>query len=1161
MTHDVSGIGGQRNTFSNKIGRAWGRPCSSLVALVILATLILLHAAPVSAQRASASLNGIVTDPTGAVVDGATITLTAVETSAVRTTVSNGSGAYVFVNVLPSIYTLTVAKEGFSSISQPQFEIFVNQTATHDFHLAVGSNQETITVNARAADIEFSTAELGTVVSQKSVSELPLNGRNFTQLLPLTPGVSPVSVAQNADGGGAFAGNALGSFTFPAVNGQRNRSNLFVLDGANDLGSFIGNYNFAPIIDTVQEFKVQSHNDQAEFGQALGGIVNIVTKSGTNAYHGSLWEFLRNEQLDARNFFAARRNPLRQNQFGIAAGGPLWPRKFNNGGRATFFYVGYEGYRQRQASSIPVLVPTQRQLGGDFSGGATTIYNPFTTRPDPNNPGRYLRTPFADNIIPKNMMSPASLEWAKLFPAPGSSTLPGYNLTDTTSERTDQNSYQMRMDQVFNDHDFLFGRISYYRQNRTSPLGQPWVFGGGLPGAVNETELKGLNWTLHETHTFGPSAVLDAHFSRNWGDDLNTSDFLHAQSTFANDLIASGFARSFISDYQGGKGPYIPTVGISGYATAGQHLQDTRLADTWQFGGNFTKIIGRQNLKIGADFATNNTRSPIYYSNVNFTSYETSDLENPGATGDALASFLLGVPNSAQRRNGLVTTHGGWINGAYVQNQWKTSERLTLNIGLRWDVTLWPVYGIRGTPDSYVGDLNLNNGTYILANTPSACSATVGFPCIPGGTLPAHVVVTDQKNGAIFHNSYDNWQGRFGFAYRLKDRIAVRGGYGRFYDSWNSVLQLAQNYGGTWPNIGQLTVNNLNHVSPTAGIGDPFNLGSGGVLQPALNPFNQVAFFVDPGYKMPYSDQWNLGLEQSIGRNTILSATYVGAHSLQLNLGGYKNVAQIPGPGAAETVGSRRPYPYISPTFYDQSIGQSKFNALELRLERRGSDGLTYLVAYSWSKSMDVACSGSFGVEGCGLQDPYNINADRSVSGFDIPHSFNASWNWEIPFGKGKKHNFSNSFLNSAVSNWQINGILSLYSGVPFDVTVNGDIANTGNNLERANLVLRNPYLPDKGPNGWLNPAAFAVPANYTFGNLGRNSLRTDWTRNLDLSLFRRFPIEDKATFEFRAEAFNLTNTAIFGKPNSTINAANFGRINSTRNTARQLQFALKLLF
>jgi hypothetical protein len=490
------------------------------------------------------------------------------------------------------------------------------------------------------------------------------------------------------------------------------------------------------------------------------------------------------------------------------------------------------------------------------------------------------------------------------------------------------------------------------------------------------------------------------------------------------------------------------------------------------------------------------------------------------------------------------------------------SKRLTLNIGLRWDVTLWPIYGIRGTPDSYVGDLNLNNGTYILTGVPAACSSTVGFPCIPGGVLPPNVVVTDRGSGAIYRNSYDNWQGRFGFGYRLTNRNAVRGGYGRFYDNWNSVIQLAQNYGGTWPNIAQLTASNLNHISPSVSIGDPLNLGSGSVQHPAANPFSQVAFFVDPtGYKLPHSDQWNLGFEQSVGANTVLSVAYVGSHSQRLNLGGVKNVARTPGPGDADTVAARRPYPYITPTFYDQSIGQSSYNALQARLDGRGSGGLAYLVSYTWSKSIDVACSGSFGVEGCGLQNPYNINADRSVSGFDIPQNFSASWTWELPVGKGKRYAFCNSFVNQVAANWQLNGIVSLYSGVPFDVTVSGDIANTGNNYERADLVLKDPYASHKGPNGWVNPAAFRIPANFTFGNLGRNSLRTDWMKNLDFSIFRRFPIKERLTFEFRAEAFNATNTPVFGQPDSTINGPTFGAITSTLNRSREVQFALKALF
>ncbi len=1128
----------------------------TLLSALLSAALLILQSTPLSAQQSSAAINGIVTDPTGSSVEGATISLTAVDTSITRTAVSNSSGAYTFVNILPAQYTLKASKEGFNTISQPQFEMYVNQTATYDFHLAVGSTQQTVTVEAAAAEIQSSTSELGTVINEKAVNELPLNGRNFTQLLQLTPGASPVSVAQNSGGGGGFAGNAIGTFTFPAMNGQRNRSNMFLLDGANDLGSFIGNYNFAPIIDTVQEFKVQSHNDEAQFGQALGGIVNVVTKSGTNLYHGSAWEFLRNQVLDARNFFAATRNPLQQNQFGAAVGGPVWIPKLYDGKNKTFFFGGYEGFRQKQAASNPILVPTPTQLTGNLSGDPLPFYNPFTTRPDPAHPGQFLRDPFAGNIIPANLINPASAEWAKLYPAANGSPVAGYNATDSTPIVVNQNAYQIRIDQVFGDHDILFGRYSYYNQ--------PFTQSNGMPGAVSTSNLTGYNYAIHETHTFGPTTVLDTHFARNYGDDNNTGNFPNAPAGFANDLITAGFVPNFISNYQGGVGPLIPSVGISGYAGAGQTIQDTRIADTWQFGGDFTKILGRHNLKMGADFATNITRSPIYNANVGFATYETANLESPAGTGDALASFLLGVPDNAGRRNVLETTHGGWVNGGYFQDQWKVSNRLTINLGIRYDVTLWPIYGTAGTPDGYVGDLNLNNGTYILARVPGPCTATVGYPCIPGGpALPPHVVVTDQKNGAIYHNDYNNWQGRFGFAYKITNTTVARGGWGRFYDEWNSVIQLAQNYEGTWPDIGQLLGNSLNQTIPTVPIGNPFNQGSaGGVEYPAANPFGQVQWFVDPtAYHMPYSDQWNIGIEQQVQKNTVISVAYVGAHSLQLNLGGYKNVATYPAPGDAAAVAARQPYPYIQPSFYDQSIGQSSFNALEFKVEHRGSGDLTYLVSYTFSKSLDLACSGSFGAEGCELQNPYNIHGDRSVSGFNIPNNFTASFNWQIPFGKGKKFNSGNGFIDYALGYWQVNGLLSLYSGVPFDITVSAQIPNTGTQTERANLVLRDPYVSNKGPNGWLNPNAFATPPNYTFGTLGRNALVSDWTKNFDFSLFKTFPIKERYSFEFRAESFNISNTATFGTPNTNLSAVNFGTITYTKSQPRIVQFGLKFLF
>ncbi|HEX7362631.1 MAG TPA: TonB-dependent receptor [Bryobacteraceae bacterium] len=1126
-------------------------------ACLTLASAILLALPAVSfGQQAAASINGTVRDPSGAVIPDASVTLTSTSTNASRNSTTNSAGNYGFVNVLPGPYTMSVKKTGFNVVEQPQFTMYVNQTATFNFTLTVGSTQQQVTVEANAIQIQASTAELGTVINTQAVNTLPLNGRNFTQLLTLTPGASPVSVGQNSGGGGGFAGNAIGSFSFPALNGQRNRSNMFLLDGINDLGSFIGNYNFAPIVDSVQEFKVQSHND-AEFGEAVGGIVNVVTKAGTNTYHGSLWEYLRNSDFDARNYFLSNVNPLRQNQFGLAGGGPVWIPKLYNGKNRTFFYGGWENFRQSQAAQSIGLTPTAQQLAGDFSGTSNQIYNPFSLTPDPNRPGSYMATPFAGNQIPGSLLNPAAELYAKtLFPAPVNTGIAGTNEIDNTPSRVNQESYQGRIDQYFGERDQLFARISYYDQNNSSS--------GGFPGALNRVIISGWNGVIHETHTFGPTAVLDAYFGRNWGDDLTEVTFPNAPSGFVNQLEQVGFSPNFVGNFVAGHGPFIPSLGIAGYVSAGESSQETEIADIWEGGGDFTKILGRHTLKIGGHLATNNTESPIFSLGVSFASTQTQNPENANGTGDALASYLLGVPDSAQRRNVLEKEHGGWVDGAYIQDQWKVNDRLTLNFGFRYDLTLFPIYGIPGTPDSYVGDYNLNNGTYIITAQPPACSSTVGFPCIPGGTLPAHVVVTPQSNHAILHNDYGDWQGRFGLAYRIRNSTVIRAGYGRFYDNWNSVIQLAQNYEGNWPDVGQSIANNLNHPGGTpVSIGDPFNLGSGGVVYPAPTPFKQVNWFVDPtAYKMPYSDQWNIGIEQQLGHNTVLSLAYVGSHDLQLNLGGYRNTAVTPGPGDAAVVASRQPYPYITPTFYDQSIGQSKYNSFQFRLQQATSKGLSYLISYTRSKSMDVGCSGSFGSEGCEITNPYNLNLDRSVSGFDVPNDFSASFVYQIPVGHGRSFSTGNKTLDYVLGNWDFSGVLNIYSGVPFDVTTsNGDISNTGNVTERANLVLANPYPANQTPAEWINPAAFAAPASYTFGNLGRNTLRTDATKNLDFSIIRRFPFKERYTVEFRADSFNLTNTPIFSQPQSTLGNSNFGVITSTRNDPRELQFALKLLF
>jgi outer membrane receptor protein involved in Fe transport len=1129
--------------------------------LCVIAAVLFFPAA-MDAQQSSAAINGNIKDASGAVVEGATITLTDVQTGVSRNTVSNGSGDYVFIDILPGSYEIRVSKPGFNTITQQHVTLSVNQTATYDYNLTIGSTQQAITVEASPVAIEASTSELGTVINEEAVRDLPLNGRNFTQLLTLTPGASPVSVAQNSGGGGGFAGNAVGSFSFPALNGQRNRSNMFLMDGVVDLGSFIGNYNVQPIVDAVQEFKVQSHNDLSEFGQAPGGIVNVATKAGTNSLHGDVWEFVRNDVFDARNFFLASRNPLRQNQFGFEVGGPVYIPKLYNGKNRTFFSGAYEGFRQSQATQSAYLAPTAAQLNGNFSGISQTIYDPSTLRALPG--GGYTATPFQGNIIPSQDLNPVSLAYAKaLFPT-GSPVIGGTNAADVTPTHLNQDTYQVRVDQTFSEHDNLFGRVSHYNEPQTGS--------NGYTGTEHYSNDYGFNAAMHETHTFGPTSVLDVFFGRNVGDaDTGSTVLTTPATTLVRQLLQLGVSPNFVGGFQGGEGPFVPAMGIAGYLNGsggGQNVQNTRYADNWMFGGNFTHIAGKQTIKFGATFSTNNTLSPIYSLSENFAATQTQNPQNPNGTGDALASFLLGLPDSANRRNVLETEHGGWVNGVYLQDQIKLTSRLTLNVGVRWDVTLWPIYGNPPAPDAYVGDLNLNNGTYILANEPGPCTATQGYPCIPGGTLPAHVTVTPHGNHAIYSNDYGDWQPRAGLAYRLTDKTALRAGYGRFYDNWNSIIQLAQNYEGTWPDVGQLIAQNLNHPGTTsATITDPFNQGSGGVVHPALTPFASSGFvnwYIDPtGYKMPYSDQWNVGVEQSLGSNTVLSLAYVGSHDARLNQGGQGNTATYAAPGNAAQVAARQPYPYITPTFYDRSIGQSKYNSFQFRLQQRATNGLSYIISYTRSKSMDQGCSGSFGSEGCENQFPYDINLDRSVSGFDLPNIFSGSFVYDVPVGTGKSFSTHNRFVDYLVGNWQLGGILTLHSGTPFDVLVsNGDLANTGNTVERANLLLpNNVYAQGLGPTVYLNTAAFGVPAPYTFGNLGRNTLRTDSWKNLDLSLTRRFPIKERLNLEFRADAFNISNSVVFAQPDSTLGDANFGVITGTANNPREVQFSLKLLF
>ncbi len=1134
------------------MAKSAGEQCSRCwhltVSLVFLLGIWAVMSPVARAQQASATVNGVLSDPSGAAVPNARVELTNINTAVVRSTATNGDGAYLFLNVVPGDYTIRVSAAGFASLSQSQVTLQVNQTATFDFHLKLGEAQQTVTVEASAAAVESSTSELGTVVGTEQMVDLPLNGRNFTQLLTITPGVANVNRDQSSGGGGGFVGHPIGAFAFPAINGSRVRSNTFLLDGINDLNTFLTTYNFEPVVDDIQEFKTQAHNDLAEYGGVTGGIVSVVSKSGTNEYHGSLWEFLRNEQMDARGFFEAKRVPLRQNQFGAAAGGPISIPKLYSGKNRTFFYATYEGYRQRLFTESGTLGPTDAMRNGDFSALGTVIYDPLTTTPV-GNTGTFTRTPFPGNTIPSSEISPLAQAYQSLIPHAGA-LLNGNNIYIPERSSTDQDSGSIRADQYFRNTDQIMFRYSRYEQTWITPNN---VIGQGT------SDIFGHNLALHETHTFGPTAILDVYFGRNYGDNVLTTSVPGETPAFISNIQSLGMSKYF-STLHGTV--YAPSMSMTPYASFPyQALQETGLANVWQYGGTFAKIIGTHTIKIGADFETNNFHSPIGYANDTFNVTQTAGLgANQGVGGNAWASFLLGVPGGAAYRNVNEVNHGGWNDAFFVQDEWKATSRLTVNLGFRNDMVFQPIYG-SGT-DLYTGDANAVTGVYILTALPPNCSASVGAPCLPNGPyasngpspytgLPPHVIVTPNSNHRVINNSLADWAGRLGLAYRLRDNTVIRAGYGRFYDTWGAVTQLAQNFGGNWPAVATINDPALNQTTVAASMGDPLGLGSGGAIVYPRVTFDKVSqWMVDPNFRTPYMDQWNFGVERQLPSNTVLDAEYVGSVGRRLDWGPVQNVAS-PGPGDPT---ARQPFPYMYPQWFDQSVGNSHYNALQVSLNKRSKNGLQFLVAYTLSRSIDDGCS--LGAN-CNVQNVYNRASDIQISDTNQTHAFSASFVAQSPFGK-RGH-----LLGAVAGGWVLNGIVQLHSGMPYTVsTTNAILNNGGFNQERADLI-GDPNAGGQRVNQWFNPAAFANPAPYTYGNSKPNFLVSDWGKNLDLSLFRQFHVGagENRYFEFRAEAFNVLNNVVFGYPDSFLPDSNFGQVTTQANTPRQLQLGLKFYF
>ena len=822
---------------------------------------------------------------------------------------------------------------------------------------------------------------------------------------------------------------------------------------------------------------------------------------------------------------------------------------FYNGRNKTFFFGSYEGFRQVTGAGLSglAITPTPAQLSGNLSNLTTPIYNPFTTRPDSARAGLFTRDPFPGNIIPGSLIDPNMVKYAQaVHPKPGPIVTGLFNTFNTLRNSKDQNQFNIRMDEYLSSKDVIWFRYSQSSQPRVGPA--------SFDGLNTYGSTEAQNFAANLVHTFSPTTLLTVAFGHNALDNASTTLFSGVNAATLNPQvnISPSFACGF-KTWGASFDCLIPGMGIAGFISGGEDSGGgTPLSSVNQIRADFSKIRGNHTFRTGYDIQWTRFWSLSTGASVAFAPAQTGDPQTPG-TGSPLASFLLGVPDSASKRATLAEINHQITSGVYVQDQWKATSRLTANIGLRWEVGVWPIYGNRQLKTDAIGELDLNNGSYLLQRSLPSCAEAGAAPCIPGGLPQPHRVVS--SSGKLWKTQTNNFAPRLGLAYRIDNRTSLRTSFGIFYDQIAGIIQTVQGIGGDWPSQTQVSAINLNPaiaVVPTVKAEDPL-AGAVAALPPAT-PFNQSAYYRDPNAKNAYSEQWNFGFQRALATNTVLEANYVGSHSSRLTVGTWGNVALVPGPGNPL---DRAMYNYIKPSQYDWSVGKGSFHSLQVKAEQNLTHGLQYILSYTWSKTIDIGCDGFFTVEGCAVQDAWHLGRERSVAGFDLTHVLSASWVYQL----GSLRTGSKA-LNYALGNWQLNGIFTATSGLPYTLVISGDVANTGTggNYERLNVV-GNPSVSNPSPAQWFNKTAFAVPAPFTFGNLGRNALRGQKLWNLDTSLVREFPLGERRQLQFRADMFNIANHPVWGSPVSNYNDPQFGKILSTRSTARQVQFAMRFRF
>jgi hypothetical protein len=1094
--------------------------------------LALLLSGPCAWAQVVATMTGVVRDQSNAVVPDATVTLVNEGSGFTRSAQTNPSGQYVASSIPTGSYTLTVEKPGFERLVRTGVQLTAATTLEVDLQLHVGSEQQSVSVSAAAPLLQTQTAAVSYLVNNTQMVGLPLVNRDFTDLILLTPGAH-LGTSSNYEVG---VGQSVRSDANFSVNGAQPASNSYLIDGIFNRNMWLNTLVMVPIVDAIQEYRVMTNNYSGEYGESAGAVTVVETKSGTNQFHGDAWEFVRNTAFNANEFFDNANGipeaPFHQNEFGGTFGGPLKHDK-------TFLFADYQGLRIDEPITQTATIPTEAERlmveTGNFSGLGQTIYNPYSLYTLPN--GTQARAPFPSNTIPTSMLSPPAVKLISLLPTPTTAgAVDNFTSNPPATQRTDQ--FDVRLDQNLSSSDRLFVKYSYDNTDQVSPGAIPSPANSGLPlgpylsagvsdsALQSTTPLLNQSLTLGYTKTLSPTEVNEMHFGVvrfNYAETPLDSQFATA--------TALGIPGINISNVWGG----MPTFTISGFTSLGNNdsLPAYQRTTTFQLDDTLTKVKGSHTLEAGGLFLRDRfdgfsaipARGSFCF-NGQFT-------RQVGASGSGtvLADFALGVPDSVSR--GILENEfgvRGWELAPFFQDSWRIMNRLTLNMGLRWDLD-FPPYEVHNEWT------NLDLATGLLK-----------FAGIDG-------------NGRTLRNlDADCLAPRAGLAYALtSDRKTVlRSGFGISYVDEGAGGDMM--YTNPPFSFSQAITTNINGIPPvTLSNGLPTPVPA---LPTLANETALATGNVDPwdlNLQEVEALQWSFGIQREISPNLMLSVSYVGTRGLGLTPQ-YDYNQSAPGPGAQAP---RYPMYSINPNLVDvnyvTNIGDSTYNGLQVQLEKRYSFGLMFNLSYTYASYLsDVG-----DINGGGVSDQNDacIRCSWGPDPDDYTHVLVFNHAYELPFGPGR-HFLNHGVGSYLLGNWNVNGIWSVESGQHFTPTLGTNVSNSsGGGSQRPNRI-GSGRLPSsqQSINDWFNFNDFVAPPEYEFGNSGTGILTGPGYFDFDMAIIRHFRLSERFGLDYRLEAFNTFNRANFNVPDATIGTASAGVISGT-SAARIVQMALKLTF